>query len=123
MSLLFSCKQNGSTIDPENPLIGIWVYRDYQQISNTEYAIVYERKSKFDENNSGIFFKANNKLIERKNSGWCGTPPISYGEYNGSYSLEDKKIIADSDGWNGRTIQKYEIISIDDKLLKIKRLN
>jgi hypothetical protein len=117
-----SCKQNENAIDPQNPLIGTWVYTDYEQINSTEYVTVYSRKPSFDNNNSGISFKANNQLIERKNIGFCGTPPISYGEYNGSYSLKDKQITTESDSWNGKTTERYEIVSIDDKLLKIKQL-
>ena len=117
-----SCKQNEDFIDPQNLLIGTWVYKDYVQIDSTQYAIVYERKAKFDDNNSGISFKVNSQLIERKNVGWCGTPPISYGEYGGNFYLKDKVITTNSDSWNGKILQRYEVISVDDKLLKIKRL-
>lgn len=123
IAILSSCKQNENITDPQNPLIGTWVYKSYEQINSTEYAIVYERKSKFDNDNSGISFKVNNQLIERKNIGWCGTPPISYGEYNGSYTLKDELITTNSEGWNGKTTQRYEVVSLDDKVLKIKRLN
>jgi hypothetical protein len=123
IAIFSSCKQNVNAIDPQNPLIGTWVYKNYEQIDSTQYAIVYERKIKFDENNPGFFFKVNNQLVERKNVGWCGTPPISYGEYNGSYTLNDKQITIESDGWNGKMISRYEVTSIDDKILKIKQLN
>ena len=122
VALFSSCKQNENAIDPQNPLIGTWVYKDSEQINSTEYAIVYGRKSKFDDNNSGISFKVNNQLTERKNAGFCGTPPISYDEYKGSYSLKDKQITTESNGWNGKTTERYEIILLDDKILKIKRL-
>jgi hypothetical protein len=120
VALLGSCKSDQS-IDPDNPILGIWVYKNSEKISNTEYASVYERKDKF-ENNLGIAFKTSNKLIERKNSGWCGTPPISYGDYDGAWYLNDKKITTKFKDWNGITFVTYEIISIDDKILKIKRL-
>ncbi len=121
VALFSSCKQ--SDIDPKDPLIGTWVYKNYQQINGTEYLTVYTRKANFDNDNSGISFRGFSKLIERKNVGWCGTPPISYGEYNGSYTLKNKLITMESDGWNGKTTSRYEIISVDDNLLKIKLLN
>ena len=123
VAIFSSCKQNENIIDPQNPLIGIWVYKSYEQINSTDYAIVYERKFKFDDNNSGISFKINNELVERANIGWCGTPPISYGEYKGSYTFKDKQITTNSESWNGKKTQRYEVIIIDDRILKIKRLN
>lgn len=122
VALFSPCKQNENSIDPKNPLIGTWVYKDYVQIDSEEYAIVYERKPTFENNSGGISFKIKNEFIERKNIGFCGTPPISYGEYKGSYSLKDKQITTESDSWNGKTTERYEIISIEDKVLKIKRL-
>ena len=119
IALFPSCKPNN--IDPNNPLIGTWVYKGYEQI-NTEYVAVYSRKPNFDDDNSGISFRGFSKLVERKSVGWCGTPPISYGQYNGSYTLKDKLITTESDGWNGKKTSRYEIISIDNNLLKIKQL-
>ena len=119
--LVWSCREN-QAIDPNNPILGTWIYKDYEQINPNEYATVYERKAQL-EGCGGIVFKTANQLIERKNAGWCGTPPISYGDYDGRWYLNDKKITTESDGWNGKVTTRYEIISVDSNTLKLKFLN
>ncbi|MFD1162856.1 hypothetical protein [Hwangdonia seohaensis] len=82
--LIFACDSNENVIpDPDNLLIGSWVEPNY-----SEEQTVFKRAADLPENASGIMFKSNGDFIERS-SGWCGTPPLTYSDYNGKWELEN----------------------------------
>jgi hypothetical protein len=83
-TLSYSCSKDKTNIDPNNLLIGVWNYSTYQ-----DNAIVYTRNLEFNDVNC-YRFNADGSLVERKNSGWCGTPPISYADYDGTWTILNK---------------------------------
>ena len=116
-SLFLACeKQNIEPIDMPEGLYAIWVE------NNREDGIwEYEKANKFDENKSGFQIIGNGKFIDRKNSGWCGTPPISYSNYEGKWSkISDTLISVESQFWGGATSFQMEIVSINENELKIR---
>jgi hypothetical protein len=111
--LLTSCKKDDIKIDPNNPLLGIWSYSDY--VGETA---VYTRSLGFIDE-PGYEFKNNGTLTERKNSGWCGTPPVSYANYAGTWSfINDTLIQLEVGYWGGITSYQLDIELVDSKYLK-----
>jgi hypothetical protein len=115
--VMFSCDKNKIRIDPDNLLIGVWNYADYQQ--NT---MVYARQKEFTRN-PGYKFNADGTLLERKNAGWCGTPPISYADYTGTWTILNDTLIQIKDGyWGGTTDYRIDIESVTEDSLKINMI-
>jgi hypothetical protein len=78
--------------------------------------ITLERKDK-PENEYTITFREGGKLTERKNAGWCGTPPVSYADFEGTWQQTDSLINIEVGYWGGREQYRWIILSVDRKNL------
>lgn len=101
-----------------NDLTGFWIK---PQVNDT--LVSFEKANKFSENEYGILFKADGKLIERKNSGWCGTPPVSYADFDGNWEELNTIISINVDYWGGKANYLWKIVAIDDNTLTIYRIS
>ena len=86
--LLFSILFSTSCQDSEGILIdeggidmlqGKW--SDYEALDSK---VVFKRVKSLPENKYGIEFKSDHKVFERKNEGWCATPPVSFTDVEGT---------------------------------------
>ena len=111
----FSCEKDN--LQNTDKLFGYWVNPTYSD--NVE---ILNKDSTFNTINYGFSFLDNGKFIERKIAGWCGTPPVSYENYNGNWTLNDSIININVDYWGGKASYKWKIVSITDNILKIKIL-
>ena len=84
--ILSSFILNSTTLDEK--LLGTWVYSNYENKS-----IQFKKKRSFQSDKPGIQFKKNGTLMKRQNSGWCGTPPISYKNYKGFWKTTSDSTI------------------------------
>jgi hypothetical protein len=113
-TLSYSCSKDEIKIDPDNLLIGVWNYSTFQD--NT---IVYTRNQNFADVNC-YKFNTDGSLVERKNSGFCGTPPISYANYTGSWTMVNDTLVKINVGyWGGTMTYKLDIEFLDSNTLKI----
>jgi len=119
--LFASCEKN----DYENPqsLIGCWTYSEYSNNAEGKTVISFERASALLEDSDGIEFSKNGSLIERKNAGWCGTPPITYSNYSGEWSMQDENIVINVAYWGGMKHKVWKIIDVTNTTLKIEVLS
>jgi hypothetical protein len=103
----------------KNKIIGTWAY------SGSKNAIYeYSKEKDLSFNKRGYEFKRNGKLIVRQNIGWCGTPPISYGNDKGTWKKIGKsKIRMQYNYWGGEIIEKWEIKDIDKESMSFKILD
>ncbi|PKH49946.1 hypothetical protein CXF68_04165 [Tenacibaculum sp. Bg11-29] len=109
---LVSCEKNNEIIEnPDNLLIGSWTDVSYKDGKTS-----FSRSSSLPENDYGVSFKTNGDYKE-KTSGWCGTPPLSYFNIEGSYQLENNFITITK----GNNSYKWRVISITETTLVIKR--
>lgn len=116
--LLVSCKKENNVLEPNaKNLLGYWIHPEYN-----DSIVSYERSSQFV-NDYGCAFFPKNEFIERKNSGWCGTPPIAYADYEGDWSLNDSIISIKTTYWGGEMIYKWKIISISNDNLIVKTIS
>lgn len=105
------------TINESNKLIGYWINPDY-----TESELKLQRAGSLKENEYGMAFLEGSKHIERS-SGWCGTPPITFFDFQGTWTTNDSIIIITIDnGINGLEEITWEIKKLDDKYLILERL-
>lgn len=105
---------------PENTptndtIIGCWINQIHED--NT---VTYERATALEDNAPGFCFNEDGTLVVRKNVGFCGTPPITYGDYDGTWTLEDSILTMNVDGWNGYVESSWELISVNEESLVLK---
>jgi len=109
-------KEKTEPIDMPIGLYAIWIENGY----NDDISI-FEKSGEFDENKYGFQLISNGKFIERKNSGWCATPPITYENYEGRWSkLSDSLINVETTYWGGTMVFDMEIVSMNQNELKVR---
>ena len=112
---LFSCnKENTFIQDGNTELIGSWINPQY-----TDTVVIYTRANNLVENQYGITFKSGDKLVERQNSGWCGTPPVTTADYEGTWNQEGSLINIKVGYWGGTSIQTWKIVSLNKEILTV----
>jgi hypothetical protein len=112
-AILGSCSKEELNPEADSPLLGVWLYKDYQD--NTD---IYTRGQTFTDNHC-YNFKSDGSLIERKNAGWCGTPPISYSDYKGTWNkVNDTIILVNVGYWNGSISYYLDIEEVNSESLK-----
>lgn len=110
-----SCGKEQIIIDPDNPLIGNWTYSHY-----ADDALFFERSNGFI-NDHCYRFKPDGSMTERKNAGWCGTPPISYDDFAGTWTVKNDTLIEVSVGyWGGTDSYTLDINFVDLNILEVK---
>lgn len=118
IGILFSFTSLTTYRSTKHALIGTWIYSDYD-----DQAMHYEKARSFDENQPGIEFKRNGKLVKRQNEGWCGTPPITYKNFNGSWKqTSDSTLEIHYAYWGGTIEEDWLIVRIENTKLTVKRL-
>ncbi len=109
----FACEKNNETSATEL-LIGCWIN---PQITDT--CITFDKASQLKDKDYGFAFKPDGVFIERKNSGWCGTPPISYKDYTGTWIKNNSLINITVGYWGGSAEYQWKIIDVDANKLII----
>jgi hypothetical protein len=112
--LLSACEKNDTPLDGNEILIGNWI-----NPQTNESTITYDRSLRLQDNNYGFTINQNGKFTERKNAGWCGTPPVSYADFEGNWSRNDSLMNITVGYWGGLADYKWKILSLDDKRLTI----
>ena len=121
LAVFISCDDSSTITNPNltassKLLYGTWVYSSFD-----EYITTLKRTTNLDSSNYGFIFYENGSFLERKNSGWCGTPPISYSNYDGKWETAGKNFInIEVNFWGGVTNYRIEVISVSNNELKIK---
>lgn len=97
-------------------LIQKWVMVD----SNDE-GILYKSDTRFDEHKSGMEFMKDGTMVVRQNAGWCGTPPITYENFSGTWTAISKTEVALAyEFWGGTIKSTMTIVKLNKKELLVK---
>ncbi len=117
--ITISCGNNDNSLLTEYPseIIGSWINPIY-----TDSTIVLERSNELIDTTYGITFLNNHTIKEHKNNGWCGTPPISYGLYDGIWAQEDDQLTLKTQYWGGSARVVWQIIEISQTRMTIKEV-
>lgn len=116
---IISCDVNNETetviTEPDSSmLLGNWVNPTY----NNE-TITFTKSNSLSDNEAGISFKTNDKFIERT-SGWCGTPPLTFFDVEGTWEITEKGIIKIEKNSFPENLQ-WQVLKISDNKLEVKR--
>jgi hypothetical protein len=112
-------KESPITKKSNQEVMGYWVLPVYG-----DSLITFSRANSLQENGYGIAMLSDQVCIERKNAGWCGTPPITYADFEGSWSLQlpDSLIVISVPFWGGIAQYQWKILSIDNQNMEVYRL-
>ncbi|MDR2920296.1 MAG: hypothetical protein LBV72_13160 [Tannerella sp.] len=98
--------------DTANKLIGAWM-----PVDSDDFYDVYERVDLLD-HEYGMEFKSKGKFVNRLPATWCGTPPVAFADYKGSWTEKDSIINATYEFWNNEKREcTWRIISVDERYL------
>ncbi|CAF1324172.1 unnamed protein product, partial [Didymodactylos carnosus] len=96
------------------PIVGTWT------LPSDGY---HTRSNALLSNKSGYEFKSDGKFIQRENVGWCGTPPITYGNYDGQWNVINETMLTiSSSDWKGYYTQnlQYQFVANDKNKVKFE---
>ena len=114
-SFTHSCKKSTIALDQE-PLLGTWVEEKW-----TDGVLELEKANKLHKDKYGFTLQSDGKLIEHKNSGWCGTPPISYADFEGTWHvISDDSLAIEVDFWGGIQNFHLKILQVSNEKMKVK---
>lgn len=98
-----------------NDLYGTWVHAGY-----VESMTILRKAEELDANEYGFIIYPDGRFTERKNAGWCATPPITYANYEGEWTKLSENLLEIIVGyWGGTTSYQMEIISLSSDELRI----
>lgn len=104
-------------IDESDMLIGYWINPVYSDSGTT-----FERAKRFKNDAYGVAFLTENISLERS-SGWCGTPPLIFADFQGTWKRNDSIItITIDNGMAGQMDNHWEIKTLNEKRLTVERL-
>jgi hypothetical protein len=119
--LLIACEKESMDIEAlgENEgIIGTWIENGYE-----EDLTLLKRADILDPSKYGFTIADNGTFAERKNAGGCGTPPITYENYEGSWvALSDSLIEITVGYWGGTMTYQMRIAFLDAEDLQIRYL-
>ncbi|GAB1857324.1 hypothetical protein MHTCC0001_21600 [Flavobacteriaceae bacterium MHTCC 0001] len=108
------CDSNDEIIvDTSNLLIGSWNAPEY-----TDDKVVFTKTAKPTSEAYSITFEKNGDFVERS-SGWCGTPPLVFSDYKGTWELTEDVIAITQDHFP--TNYAWRILSLTDTELIITK--
>ena len=120
-ALLVSCEENLAEADAlgENAgIVGTWIADGYE-----DDLTLLLRGEELDQSKYGFTIREDGTFIERKNAGWCGTPPITYDNFEGSWEvLSDSLLDITVAYWGGTMTYQMRIVFLDEEALKIRYL-
>ncbi len=100
-------------------LLGSWIFESYGEETR-----IYQKTSQIPPDKGAYTFLKDGSLIVRQNVGWCGTPPITYGNYEGTWKMtSDSTLIIKYPFWGGTTQQQLQITSLDEHQLAFKTIS
>ena len=121
MVLMVSCEKDlmelealGSNVE----IVGTWIENEYKGDT-----LLLQRNGAFDKEKYGFTINEDGTFVEHKNAGWCGTPPITYDSFNGTWeAVSDSLLDITVAYWGGMMTYQMRIVSLDAEELAIRYL-
>ncbi len=119
--LVVSCEDSLREMDTlgENAgIVGTWVEEGME-----DDVSLFARSSALDSARHGFIIRGDGAFVERANAGWCGTPPISYSNYEGAWvALSDSLLEITVGYYGGAWTYQMRIVLVDEEYLRIRYL-
>ncbi len=127
MALMASCAKEN--MGPENlgknvGIVGTWIEESDMSLPVPEDSTTrLIRSEELDQFRYGFSIKEDGTFLERKNAGWCGTPPISFENFEGTWSALSDSLLQITVGyWGGTMSYQIRIVSLAKETLRIRYL-
>lgn len=118
ITTMMACEESLQPMDnSSDELIGTWI-----NPTPVDTLWQYDRAATLDNAGYGFSFKADDQFVERKNAGWCGTPPVTYSNFEGTWSQNDSLITINVDYWGGKADYQWKVISLDEHHLIVYKV-
>jgi hypothetical protein len=123
--IMFSCEKDimeTGALGENAGIVGTWV-EEIDLTLPTDGVTTLNRSEDFDPDRYGFSIHEDGTFIERKNAGWCGTPPISYDNFEGTWEpLSDSLLDITVAYWGGTLTYQMRIVSFEADKLRIRYL-
>lgn len=125
---IVSCEENlleQEALGENAGIVGTWVDRQELDFAAASYdgSLMLTREPELDSTLYGFIIREDGTFVERKNAGWCGTPPITYANFDGTWSAVSDSLIDITVGyWGGTMTYQMRIVSVDEEHLRIRIL-
>ena len=121
MSLFISCEQNlleADALGANADIVGTWVEEGYE-----DDVLILNRSENLDPSKYGFTIHDDGSFIERKNAGWCATPPIYYDNFEGTWEAVSDSLLEVTVGyWGGTMTYQIRVVTLDQEYLAIRYL-
>ena len=121
MVLMVSCEKDLMELEALGSNVGIvgtWVENEYKGDT-----LFLQRNGAFDKEKYGFTINDDGTFVEHKNAGWCGTPPITFDSFDGTWeAVSDSLIDITVAFWGGMMTYQIRIVSLDAEELAIRYL-
>ncbi|MDH6533998.1 hypothetical protein D0T51_03185 [Parabacteroides sp. 52] len=117
------CDKQEPNLEGVENIIGCWVANPESEYDADSQKLIlsYQKVKTLPTDSPSVKFLSDGTLIERKNASWCGTPPITYGDFSGSWKIEnDNDIKIDVTYWGGSEQKTWKIINITGNTMKVE---
>ena len=119
--LMFSCEKDlmeTEALGSNAGIMGTWIEQEYE-----DDVLWLDRSENLDPAKYGFTINDDGTFIERKNAGWCGTPPIYYDNFDGTWEAVSDSLLEITVGyWGGTMTYQIRIVSLDKDNLAIRYL-
>ncbi len=116
---ILACEVNNQELAPKQDLlIGSWI-----NPVTSDSIISFTSSDSLINQEYGFTLNADQSFMERKNAGWCGTPPVYHADFEGSWTREDSMVYISVGYWGGTVDYEWKIVTLDDSRLEIIQLN
>ena len=121
MVLMVSCEKDLMELEALGSnagIVGTWVENEYKGDT-----LFLQRNGAFDKEKYGFTINEDGTFVEHKNAGWCGTPPITFDSFDGTWkAVSDSLIDITVAYWGGMMTYQIRIVSLDAEELAIRYL-
>lgn len=111
LCIMTACEDNNFS----GPITGYWLNAE-----ENDSIITFQKSSGLKDNEYGIAFQGRGVFVERKIAGWCGTPPVTYTDYEGSWEKSDSIIKISVGFWGGTEEYEWKLLELDDNHLTVR---
>lgn len=119
--LFISCEKdlmNMEALGDNTGIVGTWVEDEYKGDT-----LFLQRSGAFDKQKYGFTIHEDGAFTEHKNAGWCGTPPISYDSFEGTWeAVSDSLLDITVAYWGGVMTYQIRIVTLTPEELAIRYL-
>ena len=119
--IMFACEKDlmeTEALGNNAGIVGTWIEQRYE-----EDVLWLDRAKNLDPSKYGFTINEDGTFIEHKNAGWCGTPPISYDNFDGTWEAVSDSLLEITVGyWGGTMTYQIRIVSLDGDNLAIRYL-